>query len=121
MGIKSKKKSAINPNYLFFFLMMIALPSCVSWSELRNFRNDDEEEPLVWQTMNIDNKIELEIQPDDILSIQVYTVDMVAAAPFNVTSSEEGGSQSQNGYLVNADGNIDFPVIGQLNLAGLTI
>lgn len=120
--IGKEAKSITQLHFLILSLIFITLlPSCVSWSELRNFRNDDEVEPLVWQTMNIDNKIELEIQPDDILSIQVYTVDMVASAPFNLTSSEDGGNQSKSGYLVNADGYIDFPVIGQLKLSGLTI
>lgn len=70
------------------------------------------------------------IMPKDILSITVNTTDPAAAAPFNLTvqdpanvanSSLKTTSQpSLQQYLVNNNGEIDFPVLGCLKVSGLT-
>jgi len=74
------------------------------------------------------------LKPDDLLGITVSTTDMSLVTPFNSTSSiaPYGTSSSASasgvltsnpsfqGYLINKDGMIDFPVIGKLKLAGLT-
>jgi polysaccharide biosynthesis/export protein len=67
---------------------------------------------------------ELLIQPDDILQIIVSAENPEVAAPYNLKSlSVEGamGGQTQNdGYLVDKNGEIDFPQIGKIKIAGLT-
>ena len=71
------------------------------------------------------------LRPDDILSITVIGLDEQAVKPFNlpITSlSQSGGGAGAYtsgqpvsvGYLLDADGNTDFPVLGQLKLGGLT-
>ena len=71
------------------------------------------------------------IMPKDLLSITVNTTDPLAAAPFNLTvQTELTSSLAQNlrttatpmlqQYLVNNEGEIDFPVIGRLKVGGLT-
>lgn len=67
------------------------------------------------------------IQPNDILSINVTTFDMEAAAPFNIimparTVQESTGfsNREQQGYLVSVEGNIEFPVLGTLQVGGLS-
>ena len=59
------------------------------------------------------------IQPNDLLSIQVFskTINQEQAAIFNIPST--AGTTAQ-GYQVNADGNIEMPVIGGIQAAGLT-
>ncbi|WP_234423422.1 MULTISPECIES: polysaccharide biosynthesis/export family protein [Aquimarina] len=70
---------------------------------------------------------------DDIVGILVSAADMDAARPFNLMQSSsmslgEGGggnavSSAGSGeptYLINEEGNIDFPVLGELKIAGLT-
>lgn len=63
---------------------------------------------------------------DDILSITVMAIDEVSVKPFNlpIQNSQVNGSYSQGnptppGYLIDKDGDIDFPVIGKIKLAGL--
>lgn len=64
---------------------------------------------------------------DDFLAITVMGLDMVAVQPFNlpvttlqsVNNGYSQGAPSPQGYLIDAEGNIDFPVIGKLKLAGL--
>ncbi len=69
---------------------------------------------------------------DDILSILVSATDMEAARPFNFMQSSgvtavEGTGVNTSGvggtnptYLIDEEGNIDFPVLGKLKIAGLT-
>lgn len=63
------------------------------------------------------------IMPKDILSITVNTTDPAAAAPFNLTVQDAGNislskystttQPSLQQYLVNNQGEIDFPVLGR--------
>lgn len=74
---------------------------------------------------------EVKIQPDDMLAILVNSRDPQLAAQFNMpivgyqlarsTSAEQiTTTNNLQGYLVNKDGNINFPVLGELHVAGLT-
>lgn len=62
------------------------------------------------------------IQPDDILSITIQTVDPSASASIN----QEGvkgiamGGQTISGFLVNKEGVVELPIIGEVKLSGLT-
>lgn len=69
------------------------------------------------------------IMPKDVLTITVSTVNPDAAAPFNLivrptltnissTLGTSGGSLQT--YLVSNDGTIEFPVLGTLQVGGLT-
>lgn len=68
------------------------------------------------------------IMPKDLLVITVNTTDPEAALPFNLTvqnainiSSRSTYSQpALQEYLVNNDGDINFPVLGTLHVSGLT-
>lgn len=69
------------------------------------------------------------IMPKDILNITVNTTDPQAAAPFNLTVQDPTNvafgkytttQPSLQQYLVNNEGNIDFPVLGCLKVSGLT-
>ena len=68
------------------------------------------------------------IHKNDLLSIYVSSLNAEATMIFNApslpttTSASANGSTSQNvGYLVNEDGKIQFPVLGKLQAAGLTV
>ena len=62
--------------------------------------------------------------PKDMLTITVSTTDPAAAAPFNLSVGSSVGGQGElssgagnlQGYLVDNDGNINFPVIGRLHV-----
>lgn len=68
------------------------------------------------------------LRADDLLSITVLGSDEQAVKPFNlpligINQSIGGylqGAPTPPGYLIDSEGNIDFPVIGKIKLAGLT-
>lgn len=69
------------------------------------------------------------IRAKDLLTITVNTTDAEAAAPFNLTvqsamASSHTPSVTQQAvlqpYLVDNEGNINFPVVGKIHVGGLT-
>lgn len=117
--------------YLTFALVALLstmlASSCVTQKKLTYFRGVE--------TINADSlnrlrqdKPETTIEINDNLLISVSAVDEEAVAPFNlpVLTYATPGSTVANStpvmqlYLVDTDGNIDFPIVGKLHLAGLT-
>lgn len=74
----------------------------------------------------IEQKYEVIIHGDDLLAIMVNSRDPELALPFNMPmvsyqlGSNTGGQQRVLGYLVDTNGNIDFPILGKIHVEGLT-
>ncbi len=102
--------------FLVATLLMVSLGSCVSKKEmlyLQDAEGINALEAIV--------KIEPKIQQSDILSINVAAIDAEAAIPFNLF--EAGNTTSAPKpitYLVNSDGEINFPVLGKIKVEGYT-
>ena len=67
---------------------------------------------------------ELRLKVEDRISIQVFCEQPELAAPFNsagVQIESEGGSLLSSTYGVDARGNIDFPILGELHVEGQTL
>lgn len=67
------------------------------------------------------------IQKNDILSIRITSLSPEASAVFNATNTTAtstvtatGTRNESSGYLVNADGNIELPMLGSIKAVGLT-
>jgi polysaccharide export outer membrane protein len=67
------------------------------------------------------------IQPNDILSISVSSINPQATLIFNspniqsvAATGSAGGTLQTPGYLVNPEGYIQFPVLGDIKVSGLT-
>lgn len=104
--------------YISLLALGAALASCMPHRELLNFR-EGPALPL-GQPQDIANATVIKVQPDDLLDIVVSSTDPAAAAPFNL-SIKGGGEGFQGGsYLVDPLGNIDFPVLGRISVAGLS-
>lgn len=104
-------------------LVVLSFFSCGSTKNVAYFQNAD--------TLNLSASkglYDAKIMPKDLLTITVSTTDPKAAAPFNLTVQDplrSGGSLSYSQgsllqYLVDNDGNINFPVLGMIKVAGLT-
>lgn len=67
---------------------------------------------------------ELKLKVDDRISIQVFSEQLELAAPFNSAGIQvEGETASLLSYTygVDARGDIDFPVLGEIHVEGLTL
>ncbi|RDY61973.1 polysaccharide biosynthesis/export family protein [Flagellimonas nanhaiensis] len=75
-----------------------------------------------FETLVDDNTFTTKFKVDDLISINVSTLDPEASAPFNLfRGAEEGGFRpEQVNYLVDKNGEIDFPVIGKVKIVGLS-
>lgn len=74
-------------------------------------------------------KQSIRIQPEDKISILVNSKDPLLVNLFNLpiisrqigtTSNTSGNGQGISGYTVTKKGNIDFPVLGEVHVAGMT-
>lgn len=66
------------------------------------------------------------VQINDVLSINVKALDKELVQIFNPTNSGTGNTNSEqamyfNGFTVDLHGNIEFPVLGQINVLGYTV
>lgn len=104
------------------FLSTLFFTNCSQKKNIVYFQNIDAISNLS------QNKFEPTIQADDLLMIVVSSPDYEAAMPFNLETTmvptvigQAGLAQRQQQlYLVNKEGMIDFPVLGQLKLGGKT-
>lgn len=74
--------------------------------------------------IQMENKIQAVIVPYDELDIIISCPDPEIAKPFNLRNSGvsniSGGGQMSFTYLVDPDGNIQLPILGEIHAAGLT-
>lgn len=99
------------------FVLALLVLSCGPQKGVVYFQDANQFETLV-----DDNSFTSKFKVDDLLSINVSTLDPEASAPFNLyRGAEEGGiSPQQVNYLVDKNGEIDFPVIGKVKIVGLS-
>jgi polysaccharide export outer membrane protein len=58
----------------------------------------------------------------DVLNINISTLDLTVTKPYNLMESSGGAGGGQLiDYLIDSEGNIDYPVLGKVKLLGLTV
>lgn len=104
-------------------LMVMLMGACTSSKKVPYFQNID--------TLDLSASrglYDAKIMPKDMLTITVITTNPDASAPFNLSVSNTVGTDgrlsqgagSLQGYLVDNEGNINFPIVGKLHVLGLT-
>lgn len=98
-------------------IFVIILSSCASRKEVVYFQDARAFETIVSKNTSINR-----FKVDDVVSINVSTLDPQASAAFNIfKGSQEGGVRpEQLDYIVDKNGEIDFPVLGTVKLLGLS-
>ncbi|WP_299433921.1 polysaccharide biosynthesis/export family protein [uncultured Maribacter sp.] len=93
------------------------LSSCASKKDVVYFQNASDYETIV-----SDNSYTNKFKIDDVISIHVSTLDPEASMPFNLfKGAEEGGIRpEQVDYIIDKNGEIDFPVLGAVKVVGLS-
>lgn len=103
--------------FLLFFGLAIVASSCVSSRNVRYVRDMKEMEGVP-----LNSSLEAVVCPYDELSIVVLSSgdDEKMLEPFNIYGSGANVGSGGRGYLVDVNGNIEFPVLGEVYLQGLT-
>ena len=110
--------------FLMILSAILLLSSCATVKDIAYFQNKVVDHPE-----KIDKHAGIVIQPKDQLSIVVSSRNPELVAMFNLPLvTYLGGAeivatnsmQNLMGYVVDNDGNIDFPILGVINVAGLT-
>ena len=108
---------------LFFTTLILAIcfSSCVSKKDITYFQFGEIDQKKV------SNVYKTIFKPDDILQIVISASDIAAVQPFNLPAASfnsSGGSSAGPGtiltYLINSNGEIDFPILGKLKIGGLS-
>ena len=107
--------------FFFVAVSMVLFANCVSKKDIVYFQFDE-----IDQT-KVSNKYVTFFKPDDLLEITISAKDVDAVRPFNLsavtysTSSNSaiGVAQKQT-YLIDADGEVEIPILGKIKLGGLT-
>ncbi len=119
----------MNKHYIVLFLLCL-LTGCANYKEVPYFQNsaefDGSQHPYLY---------DMTIKPKDELTIFVFSSDPASVLMFNMIEpqplrgydSQKGGVVMQGSrgqiyeYLVDNNGDIDFPVVGHIHIAGQTI
>lgn len=97
-------------------VLILLTASCGSPKKIVYFQDSQNFETIV-----ADNAFEPKFKVDDVVSIYVATLNPEASAPFNLTIGVSANGQSESlDYLVDKNGEIDFPVIGKVKILGLS-
>lgn len=103
-------------------MSVFMVSSCVSTRNVRYLQDMQE-----LGEVDVDGKFEAKISPSDELRIFVLPngdlEEQELIKPFNIYSNGNGNMTNTNqglGYLVDVEGNIQYPVLGKMKVAGLT-
>ncbi|NJW53414.1 sugar transporter [Salinimicrobium sp. CDJ15-91] len=117
--LKNKLRSFVSLKLFLLILMIFSISSCSTKKEIVYFQ-DFERLPNMAAPEDFVAKIEI----NDVLRVDVSSMDQELSAPFqlNLNQSSGGGGGNQNssmtGYLVNSEGYINFPVLGEIYVEG---
>ena len=117
----------LNNRNLWLLLLPFLLTACQSYKKVPYFQNVEVVNEVEQQEKLYDAKI----MPKDLLTIVVSCTSPELAIPFNLTVASNAGIAVSTSsyvttqpvlqpYLVDNEGNINFPVLGELKLGGLT-
>lgn len=106
--------------YLLIILLMSNIYSCKMHDKLVYFNNKTNADTLQASS-------NFTFKSGDIISIHVSSLDMEAVKPFNadfgIKASPDGytsGNAAREGFLINNNGEINFPVLGKLKIGSLS-
>ena len=117
----------LNNRNLWLLLLPFLLTACQSYKKVPYFQNVE----VVNEVEQQEKLYDATIMPKDLLTIVVSCTNPELAIPFNLTVASNAGIAVSTSsyvttqpvlqpYLVDNEGNINFPVLGELKLGGLT-
>lgn len=123
---KENKRKFLKTN-LFLFALLLMLSSCDMSKRITYFQDIQDQRTTY---INEQPAPEIRLRPEDKISIIVNTKVPELTALFNLpytarvlgstNETPSSNSQGTSGYIIKADGTIDFPVLGMVQAAGKT-
>ena len=115
------KKDGILYSGILIVLLTAALSSCKVPQNAYYFKTLKKDTTI---NSSVNRVMELKIQKNDLLGINISSLnkeeDLTYNAPAVSTGAGSAGSASGSGYLVDADGNIQYHKLGILHVEGMT-
>ena len=111
-----------NVNFFVLLFVIFCNASCVNTQKATYFNNAQDASI----TASLNELPQVTIQKNDILSIIINSLNPEASAIFNAANTSSvnytttGTFQSTGGYLVNTEGFIQLPILGNIKVLGLT-
>lgn len=122
-------------NLLPILCILLIFNSCVVNKKVQYLQNDDvnikAEETVKDSIYRIYNLADFEykLQPEDVISVKFYSL---TPEEFNFFTIKEGNGDNSNqfingasvlinGYLIDENGEVEFPVVGKVNINGLSV
>ena len=109
---------------LILLLLGFLIGSCQTHKKLVYFQDSISEN----DSLSVESNFTPTLKTDDLLSINVTADDPETAVPFNLNQGLQNpnlnngytmGNQERQGYLIDENGMINFPVLGRMEIAGL--
>ncbi len=122
-------------NFVLFVLFLVFISSCVSRKRLTYFRGSANPEIHV-DSAEFQSRLLLKykLQVGDFIKVEVITANREVYEIFNINNLQQipfmgGGGQGSgldpifylSGYTIDIHGNINLPIIGEINVAGKSI
>ncbi|WKN33753.1 polysaccharide biosynthesis/export family protein [Porifericola rhodea] len=106
------------------FLLLLVVASCIPNKKVVYFPDPNFNTEVSTEILNPRQNYRL--QPRDVLSVRILTLDQESASYFNI--HPENGNLNLNpasfyinGYSINEEGNIILPEVGPIKVSGLTV
>ena len=116
-------------NFVRFFAVVSMMVLLVSCGGTKNYLYLSD--MVTGERYPVNHESGIIVQPNDRLDIKVSSKNPELAAPFNVQSGsyqvaadgsvKSAGVEVNNGYRVDSDGNIVFPILGKINVGGKSL
>lgn len=109
-------------------LLIYLLSGCITYHDIVNFRYGSNQLDSLKDSTK--HNVPLTLQTDDIIQVFVSSYNKDEANKFNLFLNQSSGMQNSNtgaavvdpfGYRIDQNGNIEMPLMGEINLTGLTM
>lgn len=112
------------PFFILSIIILLVLSSCIPQKSLVYLQNTDNNESK--QPVNQVVKTPYRVQSFDILVLKVKTSDSELSKVFNISDESQQKIPSEvtayyEGFTIDEQGNIRIPILGEVNVIGLTL
>lgn len=115
--------------YIFLLLIILSFLSCNVKKNIVYFHGgDSSKDSTMTNQLTLNSSYNLIFKTDDLIYIDVNSADVESLKPFmkeDLTGGNQvpgyiNGISAKGGYLIDFNGNINFPLIGQMKIGGLS-